>query len=39
VSVFCVEGNSFQNENTFLQKKLIGLLFYDPLADVCFYKT
>ena len=28
-------GNSSQNENTFLQKNLIGLLFYDPLADVC----
>ena len=29
-------GNSSQNENTFLQKNLIGLLFYDQLADVCF---
>jgi hypothetical protein len=24
-------GNSSQNENTFLQKNLIGLLLYDPL--------
>ncbi len=33
-----VVGNSSQNENTyvqFLQKNLIGLLYYDPLADVC----
>ncbi len=30
-----VAGNSSQNENTFLQKSLIGLLYYDPLADVC----
>jgi hypothetical protein len=30
-----VAGNSSQNENTFLQKKLIGLLYYDLLADVC----
>ncbi len=29
-------GNSSQNENTFQQKKIIGLLFYDLLADVCF---
>ncbi len=38
VSVFLVVvGNSSQNENTFLQKKyLIGLLYYDLLADVCF---
>ncbi len=36
VSVFLVvAGNSSQNENTFLQKNLIGLLYYDPLADVC----
>ena len=28
-------GNSSQNEITFLQKNLIGLLYYDPLADVC----
>ncbi len=27
--------NVAQNENTFLQKNLIGLLYYDPLADVC----
>ncbi len=30
-----VAGNSSQNENTFLQKNLIGLLHYDPIADVC----
>ncbi len=30
-----VAGNSSQNENTFLQKNLIGLLYYDPIADVC----
>ncbi len=30
-----VVGNSSQNENMFLQKNLIGLLYYDPLADVC----
>jgi hypothetical protein len=36
VSVFLVvAGNSSQNENTFLQKILIGLLDYDPIADVC----
>jgi hypothetical protein len=29
-----VAGNSSQNENMFLRKKLIGLLYYDPLADV-----
>ncbi len=29
-------GNSSQNEDTFLQKNLIELLFYDPLANVCF---
>ncbi len=34
-----VAENSSQNENTFLQKKLIGLLYYDPIADVCIYKT
>jgi hypothetical protein len=28
-----------KNENTFLQKNLIGLLYYDPIADVCIYKT
>jgi hypothetical protein len=30
-----VAGNSSQNENTFLQKNNIGLLYYDPLADGC----
>ncbi len=30
-----VAGNRSQNENTFLQKNLIGLHYYDPLADVC----
>ncbi len=30
-----VAGNSSQNENMFLRKNLIGLLHYDPLADVC----
>ena len=30
-----VAGNSSQNENTFLQKNLIGLLYYDLLANVC----
>jgi hypothetical protein len=36
VAVFLVvAGNSSQNENTFLQKNLIGFLYYDPLADVC----
>jgi hypothetical protein len=34
-----VAGNSSQNENMFLQKNLIGLLYYDPIADVCIYKT
>ncbi len=29
-----VAGNSSQNENMFLQKNLIGLLYYDPLANV-----
>jgi hypothetical protein len=32
---FVVVGNSFQNENTFLPNNLIGLLYYDPQADVC----
>ncbi len=32
-------GKSSQNENTFLQKNLIGLLYYDPIADVCIYMT
>jgi hypothetical protein len=36
VSFSVMAGNSSQNENTFLQKNLIGLLFFDPLADVCF---
>ncbi len=31
--------NSSQNENTFLPKILIGLLYYDLIADVCIYKT
>ncbi len=36
VSVFLVvAGNNSQNENTFLQKNLIVLLYYDPLANVC----
>jgi hypothetical protein len=39
VSFLVVVGNSPQNENTFLQKNLIGLLYYDPIADVCIYKT
>ncbi len=30
-----VAGNSSRNENMFLQKNLIGLFYYDPLADVC----
>jgi hypothetical protein len=30
-----VAGNRSQNENTFLQKNLIELLYYDLLADVC----
>ncbi len=28
-------GNSSQNENMLLQKNLVGLLYYDLLADVC----
>jgi hypothetical protein len=40
VSDFLVEAvNSSQNENMFLQKNLIGLLYYDPIANVCIYKT
>jgi hypothetical protein len=36
VSVFLVMArNSSQNENTTLQKVLIGLLYYDLLANVC----
>ncbi len=34
-----VVGNSSKNENTFLQKNHIGLLYYDSIADVCIYKT
>ena len=34
VSFLVVAGNRSRNENTFLQKNLIGLLYYDPLADV-----
>ncbi len=30
-----VAGNSSQNENMFLQQNLIGLFYYDPLANVC----
>ncbi len=30
-----VAGNISQNENMFIQKNLIGLLYYDQLADVC----
>ncbi len=29
-----VAGNSSQNKNMVLQKNIIGLLYYDPLADV-----
>ncbi len=39
VSFLVVVGYIPQNENTILQKNLIGLLFYDPIADVCIYKT
>jgi hypothetical protein len=28
-------GNSSQNENMFLRKNLIELLYYNPLANVC----
>ncbi len=35
VSFLVVAANSSQNEYTFLQKKTILLLYYDPLADVC----
>ncbi len=35
VSFLVVAGNNSQNENTLLPKNLIGLLYYDPLADVC----
>ncbi len=30
-----IAGNSSQNENMFLRTNLIGLLYYDLLADVC----
>ncbi len=39
VSFLVVAGNSSQNENMFLQKNLIGLLYYNTIADVCIYKT
>jgi hypothetical protein len=39
VSFLVVVGNSSQNENTFLQKNLIGLHYHDPIADGCIYKT
>ncbi len=40
VSVFWLwREKVIKNENTFLQKDLIGLLYYDPIADVCIYKT
>jgi hypothetical protein len=32
-SFLVVAGNSSQNENTFLQKNLFGLLYYDPLIS------
>ena len=35
VSFLVVAGNSSQRENTFLQKNLIGLVYYDLIADVC----
>jgi hypothetical protein len=35
VSFLVVAGNSSQNEIMFPQNNLIGLLYYDPLADVC----
>ncbi len=30
-------GNGSQNKNMFVQKNLIVLLYYDPIADVCIY--
>ncbi len=41
LSVEClvVAGNSSQNENTFLQKKSYWVTLFDPIADVCIYKT
>jgi hypothetical protein len=38
VSFLVVAGNSSQNENTFLQKNLIGLLYYDPIAMCVFIR-
>jgi hypothetical protein len=35
--VLVVAGNSSQNENMFLQQNNIGLLYYDPIANVCIY--
>jgi hypothetical protein len=35
VSFVVVAGNRSPNENTFLQKSLIGLLYYHVLANVC----
>ncbi len=36
VSIFVVVSrNISRNENTFLQKNLIGLFYYNPIADVC----
>jgi hypothetical protein len=32
-SFLVVAGNSSQNENTFLQQSLLGLLYYDPLVS------
>ena len=34
--LFGCGGNCSLNENTFLQKKSYWVIFYDPLADVCF---
>ncbi len=39
VSFLVVVENSSQNEDTFLQKNLIGLLYYYPIAGVCIYMT
>ncbi len=39
VSVFGCGGNSSQNENTFQQKKFIGLFYYDLIANGVFHKT
>ncbi len=35
VSILVVAGNRSQNVNMFLRKNLIGLLYYNPLADMC----